>query len=521
MAITHGRREGVGSSAPDRGPADIKRATDVLLALAFAELRARYGRGSIRLVKWIFDPFAAVGVYLLLVTLILDLPGEAPGLSIACAVIAFQIVLMTITSSMDSIRSRASIILNMGFRRGLIPLAVTMTESMAFASSLALLAMMMAIYGVAPTTAILWFPAVLAINILFAAACAFPMTLVGLWYEDMRPFVISFVRTMFFLAPGLVPLSQIGGDACGPHQAESADRPVRGIPGRAAVRQRARGVGASVPARGLDSAARRVRAPLPPRAAPLREADLMSAPARARIRAEGLGVKFWVDSHRRPLTPALAHLRRKGSVAWGVKDLDLNFEPGERVALVGPSGSGKTTLLRVIAGVLPADAGTIEVTGRVGCLLSTDAGLLPTLTGRENAVLLGVLGGLSRADSKSYAEQVRTRSGLDGAFDRHASSLSAGMKARLGVATAWETDPQILLLDEVHEALDLEFREELSSYADTLTSRGGIVVAAGQDLNLLGQMCRRGIFLRSGEVQVDGPFAQARDAYFENEHTRG
>ena len=125
----------------------------MLLALAFAELRARYGRGSIRLVKWIFDPFAAVGVYLLLVTLILDLPGEAPGLSIACAVIAFQIVLMTIIASMDAIRRRDSIILNMGFRKALIPLAVTMTESMAFASSLVLLAMMMAIYGVAPTVA--------------------------------------------------------------------------------------------------------------------------------------------------------------------------------------------------------------------------------------------------------------------------------------------------------------------------------------------------------------------------------
>jgi len=184
----------------------------VLLALAFAELRVRYGRGSIRLVKWVFDPFAAVGVYLLLVTLILDLPGKAPGLSIACAVVAFQVVLMTIISSMDAIRSQASIILNMGFKRALIPLAVTMTESMAFASSLALLGIMMALYSVGPTVAILWFPVVLAINIAFAAACAFPVTLIGLWYADMRPFVVSLARTMFFLAPGLVPLSQIGGD---------------------------------------------------------------------------------------------------------------------------------------------------------------------------------------------------------------------------------------------------------------------------------------------------------------------
>jgi lipopolysaccharide transport system permease protein len=193
-------------------PGSIRRSADVLLTLALADLKARYGRGTVRLVKWLFDPFFAVGIYLLLVTLILDRPGEAPGLSIACAVVAFQIVITTIISSMRAVRDRSSIILNMGFRRILIPLSATLTESMAFASSLALLGLMMGLYGVAPTLATLWLPIVIAINILFAAACAYPLTLVGIWYEDMGAFVISLARTMFFLGPSLVPLSQIGGE---------------------------------------------------------------------------------------------------------------------------------------------------------------------------------------------------------------------------------------------------------------------------------------------------------------------
>jgi ABC-type polysaccharide/polyol phosphate transport system ATPase subunit len=237
----------------------------------------------------------------------------------------------------------------------------------------------------------------------------------------------------------------------------------------------------------------------------------------ASVRLEGAGVEFLVDRQRRPVTPALSRLRRKGSASWGIRDVDLAFGPGESVALIGPSGSGKTTLLRAIAGVLPVDAGTLTVDGRVGCLLSTDAGLLPTLTGRENAVLLGVLAGLSRAAAREGLEQVQDRSQLNAAFDRHASSLSAGMKARLGVATAWEAQPQILLLDEVHEALDMEFREEISSYARSLTARGGIVVAAGQDLSLLGRLCKRGVFLRSGSVRVDGPFEAVKSAYLQDE----
>ena len=207
MAVVHGRRDTRAVSVSS----GLRRAVDVLLALTSADLRARYGRGSIRLVKWLFDPFAVVGVYLVLVTLILDRPGRAPGLSIACAVVAFQIVVMTIISSMDAVRSRASILLNMGFRRGLIPLSSTLTESLAFSSSIALLALMMAIYGLAPTLAILWFPLILAVNLIFAAAVAYPLTLVGLWYQEMRPFVVSLARTLFFLAPSLVPLSQLTG----------------------------------------------------------------------------------------------------------------------------------------------------------------------------------------------------------------------------------------------------------------------------------------------------------------------
>jgi len=207
VAVAHAQREAPAASAT-RGP---RRAVDVLLALTVADLRGRYGRGSARLFKWLFDPFAVVGVYLFLVTLILNRPGEAPGLSIACAVVAFQIVVTSIVSSMDSIRQRASIILNMGFRRELIPLSSTLTESTAFSSSVVLLGLMMAIYGLAPTVAILWFPLVVAVNLLFAAAIAYPLTLIGLWYEDMRLFVVSLARAMFFLAPSLVPLSQLSG----------------------------------------------------------------------------------------------------------------------------------------------------------------------------------------------------------------------------------------------------------------------------------------------------------------------
>jgi ABC-type polysaccharide/polyol phosphate transport system ATPase subunit len=235
----------------------------------------------------------------------------------------------------------------------------------------------------------------------------------------------------------------------------------------------------------------------------------------ARIQAEGVGIEFLFDRQRRLVSPTLARVRarRTGTSSWGLQGIDLEIGPGEAVALVGRSGGGKTTLLRTIAGVFVPDAGTISVEGRIGALLSVGAGVMSSLTGRENAQLLGVLAGLSSRDARRAAPNVQAASGLGESFDRPASSYSQGMRARLGFATADEADPTILLLDEVHEALDHEYRALVQERAREILAAGGIVVAAGHDHPLLEQLSSRGLWLDEGRIVADGPFATVRAAY--------
>jgi ABC-type polysaccharide/polyol phosphate transport system ATPase subunit len=233
------------------------------------------------------------------------------------------------------------------------------------------------------------------------------------------------------------------------------------------------------------------------------------------IIANGLGVRFFFNRHLRVVTPGEARLRGQGMTTWGLREVSFTLDPGEGTALIGPSGSGKTTLLRVLAGVFSPDVGRLEMRGRVASLLSVDAGLMSLLTGRENALLLGVIAGLSRRRVSREMNEIKARSGLGEAFERPVLTYSQGMRARLGFAVAEEAQPQILLLDEVHEALDHEFRQFLQERAEAIVAGGGIVIAAGHDHPMLARLCTRALWMEGGRIREDGSFDVVQPRYLE------
>lgn len=233
----------------------------------------------------------------------------------------------------------------------------------------------------------------------------------------------------------------------------------------------------------------------------------------ASITATRVGVHFFFDRQHRVVTPTLARVRRHGTDLWGIKDVSFSVRGGEGVALLGANGTGKSTLLRTVAGVLPADVGRLDAQGRIAALLSIDAGLMPALTGRENSELLGVLAGLSRRAARRSLDEIQERTALGDEFDHPVSSYSQGMRARLGFAVADQISPDILLLDEVHEAIDHDSRAFVEERAKEILRGGGIVMAAGHDHTLLERLCGRALLLRGGEVVEDGAFDQVRRDY--------
>jgi nitrate/nitrite transport system ATP-binding protein len=153
-----------------------------------------------------------------------------------------------------------------------------------------------------------------------------------------------------------------------------------------------------------------------------------------------------------------------------LRNVSLSVEQGEFVSILGVMGSGKSTLLSIIAGLVPADAGTVSIGGERVHGVRRDAGfvfqnysLLPWLSALENVRLAigAAFPQLPRAEQRMRARRALEKVGLGNAILRRPRQLSGGMRQRVAIARAMATEPQVLFLDDPFGALDALTRETL------------------------------------------------------------
>lgn len=197
------------------------------------------------------------------------------------------------------------------------------------------------------------------------------------------------------------------------------------------------------------------------------------------------------------------HLRR--DEFWALQNINFELRAGDVMGIVGINGCGKTTLMRVIAGLIKPTTGRITVHGRLAPLLALGAGFNPVLTGRENIYANMSVLGLTYDEITERFDEVVEFSEIGYAIDAPVQTYSSGMLARLGFACAINTQPDILLLDEVLAVGDINFRRKCLERLFELRAKGMSLLIVHHSPAILLAIAQLGLFLRHGEIVGLGP----------------
>ncbi len=210
--------------------------------------------------------------------------------------------------------------------------------------------------------------------------------------------------------------------------------------------------------------------------------------------------------------------KRYGQLA-AVRGIDFAVQQGEIFGLIGPDGAGKTTTFQILAGVMEASAGTVEVLGRsprdarlgIG-YLTQQFSLYLDLSIDEN---LHYSAGLRQVPAERFKQRrdryLRLMS-LDGFGDRLAGQLSGGMKQKLALCCALVSQPQILLLDEPTTGVDPVSRREFWDVLASLAAHEGVTIVVATPYLDEAERCHRIALMYEGEIQQTGTLKQLRQS---------
>ncbi|PZU31201.1 MAG: ABC transporter ATP-binding protein [Microbacterium sp.] len=201
--------------------------------------------------------------------------------------------------------------------------------------------------------------------------------------------------------------------------------------------------------------------------------------------------------------------RKTTSVFEALRGVDVTINEGESVAILGLNGSGKSTLLKLISGVMQPDGGTVLTRGRVAGLIEVGAGFHPELSGRENVFLNAAILGMSRKEIEARYDDIVAFSEIEQFIDQEVKHYSSGMFMRLAFSVAIHVELDVLLVDEILSVGDAPFREKCRVKFQELIDSDKTLVVVSHDMEMVQELCTRGIVIDAGRVIFDGPVEQA------------
>lgn len=196
-----------------------------------------------------------------------------------------------------------------------------------------------------------------------------------------------------------------------------------------------------------------------------------------------------------------------------LREISFQCPRGEMLAIIGRNGCGKSTLLRLLAGLGEPQSGSITRNGRLGAILQLSSGFHGDLTGRENALLNGIMSGLSRSQVESQLDQIFNFAELPDYADAPFRTYSSGMQMRLAFAAVLYSHPDILLIDEVLAVGDLAFQQKCLAAIRSLKSHGKSIIFVSHNLNQVQSLADQCLWLQEGQVAAMGAPKEVIEQY--------
>lgn len=205
------------------------------------------------------------------------------------------------------------------------------------------------------------------------------------------------------------------------------------------------------------------------------------------------------NSRRERLMENLHPFRKKyHREFWALKGISFEVKQGTTTGIIGRNGSGKSSLLQLICSILRPTTGHISVDGRISALLELGAGFNPDFSGRENALLYGVMMGIPEMEVKKQMPLVENFADIGEYFDQPVKFYSSGMFVRLAFASAVHVNPDILVVDEALAVGDAKFQHKCFQKFHEFRKEGKTVLLVAHDMNIVSKLCDEVVLLDEG-----------------------
>ncbi len=201
---------------------------------------------------------------------------------------------------------------------------------------------------------------------------------------------------------------------------------------------------------------------------------------------------------------------------WALRDIDLEIEQGERLAIIGRNGAGKSTLLKLLSRVTEPTRGRARLRGRIASLLEVGTGFHPELTGRENIYLNGAILGMKRNEIDRKFDEIVAFADVEKFLDTPVKRYSSGMYTRLAFSVAAHLETDILIIDEVLAVGDASFQRKCLGKMDDISQQGRTLLFVSHNMGAVETLCNRAVLLGGGKIVDAGDTHRIIEAYSKN-----